>query len=281
MELDRTAMAAHIAQRLEASAGQLRQAWHDNAAINHFHVDDVLPEEWAHAVRNAFPAGTTMTLRKSLRERKFIAAQMNKYHPLLEETIYAFQAPQVVQAIERITDLHDLEADELLYAGGISLMAPGHFLNPHIDNSHDKFRRRYRIMNLLYYVSPGWQLAHGGNLELWPHGVKAEPLTLVSRFNRLVVMVTHRASWHSVSQNRSPEDRCCISNYYFSKRPPGNADYFHVTSFRGRPEQPLRDLVLRGDALARRLLRRLFPLGVAPTRHYYAGAASSVRPNVD
>ena len=33
-------------------------------------------------------------------------------------------------------------------------MAPGHFLHPHIDNSHDMERQRYRILNLLYEMSP-------------------------------------------------------------------------------------------------------------------------------
>ena len=53
----------------------------------------------------------------------------------------------------------------MLYAGGISMMAPGHFLNPHIDNSHDKFRQRYRVLNLLSYVSPDWDQTRGCNLE--------------------------------------------------------------------------------------------------------------------
>ena len=149
-------------------------------------------------------------------------------------------------------------------------MAPTHFLNPHIDNSHDKFRQRYRVLNLLYYVSPEWELANGGNLELWPDGPKGKPVTAVSKFNRLVVMITHKNSWHSVSENRSTKDRCCVSNYYFSKQPIGGIDYFHVTSFRGRPEQPLRDLVLHGDAWMRMALRKLFPQGVTATRHYYA-----------
>lgn len=270
MELDRAMMAARIARRLEEDAPSFRQAWHDNPAISHFHVDDVLPEEWARAVRNAFPSASEMTLKKNLREHKFVSAQMNRYDRLLEETIYAFQASQVVRAIEGITGVPDLEPDEMLYAGGISVMAPGHFLNPHIDNSHDQWRHRYRIMNLLYYVSPDWPTDQGGNLELWPRGVQGDPVTIVSRFNRLVIMVTHQRSWHSVSRNRCQEDRCCISNYYFSKRPPGETDYFHVTSFRGRPEQPLRDLFLRGDAWTRRLVRKLFPMGVASTRHYYS-----------
>jgi hypothetical protein len=124
-------------------------------------------------------------------------------------------------------------------------------------------------------VSPQWDEQAGGNLELWPDGPdgpdgpEAPPVTIVSRFNRLAVMVTHPQSWHSVSPVAVPRDRCCVSNYYFSKFPVGAAEYFHVTTFRGRPGQVLRDLVLRADGWARSRLRRLFPQGAKATRHYY------------
>jgi Rps23 Pro-64 3,4-dihydroxylase Tpa1-like proline 4-hydroxylase len=185
MQLTRMALAEKIGRSIQDLEGQLARAWRATAPINHFVVDDLLPVPWAKAIRSAFPQAASMTLSRSLRELKCVAAQMNRYHPLLEEIVYAFQATQVVSAIERITGLEDLEPDEQLYAGGVSLMARGHFLNPHIDNSHDKLRRRYRMLNLLYYVSPDWPDDRGGNLELWPNGVRGEPTTVVSRFNRL------------------------------------------------------------------------------------------------
>jgi Rps23 Pro-64 3,4-dihydroxylase Tpa1-like proline 4-hydroxylase len=262
-------MAETIEGRLiEAKADLLRQ-WRQSAPVNHFVIDDVLPEAWARQIRDAFPSEESMTLKRSLRELKFVAAQMNKYNPVLEEVIYAFQASGVVARVEEITALPALEPDELLYAGGISLMAPGHFLNPHVDNSHDKFRERYRVLNLLYYVSPGWSAEHGGNLELWPNGPRGTPLTIVSKFNRLVAMVTHVGSWHSVSRNIASADRCCVSNYYFSRQPVGGKHYFHVTSFRGRPEQRVRDAVLRLDIRLRMMLRRMFPRGVRENPHFY------------
>lgn len=256
---DRGRMAEEIVRRVAELEPELSDQWRRTAPINHFVVDDVLPPEWTTAIRAAFPQGQSMRLRRSLRELKYVAAQMNRYHPLLEEAIYAFQMPEVVAAIERVTGLAALEPDDLLYAGGISLMARGHFLNPHIDNSHDKFRERYRILNLLYYVSPDWTEDHGGNLELWPKGVRGKPLTVVSRFNRLVVMLTHRDSWHSVSRNTADADRCCVSNYYFSSIPIGGAHYYHVTEFRGRPGQPARDLFLKADNGLRTLIRTRFP----------------------
>jgi Rps23 Pro-64 3,4-dihydroxylase Tpa1-like proline 4-hydroxylase len=258
-QMTREAIAERIAERIEQSEADLTRQWRESSPINHFVLDDLLPSTWVERIRSAFPDPRSMTLRRSLRELKFTAAQMDAHDPLLEDSVYAFQAPRIVSAIERITGLRGLEPDELLYAGGISLMAPGHFLNPHVDNSHDKFRKRYRILNLLYYVSPNWPADGGGNLELWQKGMRGPPTTIVSRFNRLAVMITHRRSWHSVSRNRTPANRCCISNYFFSQHPIGGSDYYHVTEFRGRPEQPLRDIALRADNWMRTVIRTKFP----------------------
>jgi Rps23 Pro-64 3,4-dihydroxylase Tpa1-like proline 4-hydroxylase len=267
--LNRTSIGNHIAAQLGPREQDLANQWRSSSSLHHFCIDNLLPTEWADRIKNSFPAPEAMTLKRSLRELKFVAAQMNKYDPLLEETIYAFQEPSVVALIGKITSLRDLQPDSLLYAGGISTMSDGHFLNPHIDNSHDKLRQRYRVLNLLYYVSPDWHLESGGNLELWPDGPRGNPTTIVSKFNRLVVMVTDRHSWHSVSRVRTNRTRHCVSNYYFSKHPVGGRDYFHVTSFRGRPEQPIRDLILRLDIALRGGLRMLFPQGIRDNPHFY------------
>jgi Rps23 Pro-64 3,4-dihydroxylase Tpa1-like proline 4-hydroxylase len=269
VKLDRDALARHMLPAIALRASDLASQWETSAPVNHFVVDDLLPEEWVRAIRSAFPRPEAMVLKRSLRELKYVSAQMNRCDPLLEEIVYAFQQPRIVRLVEQITALHALEADSMLYAGGISLMAPGHFLNPHVDNSHDRPQQKYRVLNLLYYVSPDWSECDGGNLELWPTGLNGPPITIVSRFNRLVVMVTHKQSWHSVSRSTGKADRCCVSNYYFSEYPIGGRHYNHITSFRGRPEQPLRDLVLRGDNWLRTMVGKAFPTSIKGNRHYY------------
>lgn len=264
--MDRTALAALIAARLEAEAAAIRA---QHAAGNYFIVDDLLPEQLARDIHASFPDASTMMLRKSIRELKYVTAQMDRCAKLVDEIVFAFQDPRVVAAVARATGLQALEPDAKLYAGGVSLMGPGHYLNPHIDNSHDMDRARYRVLNLLYYVSPDWKIEDGGNLELWPRGARGEPLTLHSKFNRLVVIATNRTSWHSVSAVRADRNRTCVSNYYFSPVSPEGEDYFHVTSFRGRPEEPVRDLLLRADATLRALVRKLRPSGLMRSRHYY------------
>lgn len=268
--MDRKALATLIYQKLEPLVVDLRAQYaRSKEEIGYFVVDDLFPEQVARDIYSAFPSPLSMKLNKSLREYKYIAAQMDRYDRKIEEAIYAFQEPAVVDVIARICDMKDLRPDAHLYAGGISLMGKGNYLNPHIDNSHDKDRKLWRVLNLLYYVTPGWEEEYGGNLELWPKGARKDQVTIFSKFNRLVVMTTHKDSWHSVSPVQSNGYRCCVSNYYFSSNPVRATDTFHITSFRGRPEQRLRDSVLRADAAFRMLIRKMFKGGIVDTGHIY------------
>jgi len=222
------------------------------------YIDSLLPPDQVQVINAAFPDKSTMMHKKSLRENKYVAAQMDKYNPVLEEIIYAFQEPNVVKVVGEITAIQNMIPDSNLYAGGISLMAHENFLNPHLDNSHDKDRSVYRVLNLLFYVTPDWSHENGGNLELWDDGPKGQPREITSHFNRLALMATHEKSWHSVSEVMVDRSRCCVSNYYFSGKPLEDHEYFHVTSFRGRPEQPVRDIVLQGDMALRQGIRKVF-----------------------
>jgi Rps23 Pro-64 3,4-dihydroxylase Tpa1-like proline 4-hydroxylase len=239
------------------------------ATIGYFFIDDLLPEELALEIHNKFPTTDKAVRKKNLREFKFTAYQMDLYDSLLEDLIYAFQDEKVIQLISGICDLEQVYGDENLYAGGLSLMEKDNFLNPHLDNSHDKDRERWRVLNLLYYVTPNWTLENGGNLEVWPNGLKQAQTTIESKFNRLVVMTTHQKSWHSVSKVLKEDIRCCVSNYYFSKQPLLESDTFHVTTFRGRSSEKVKDLFLRLDTTLRSNIRKLFKKGMRENPHQY------------
>lgn len=237
--------------------------------IGYFFIDDLLPEDLAMQFYKAFPEKEEMVLKKSLRQDKYIAVQMNLYNSILEEIIYAFQDEKIVKLIGEICQIEAPIPDENLYAGGLSLMANKQFLNPHLDNSHDKELQRWRVLNLLYYVTPNWNYEYGGNLELWPNGLKENQVTIHSKFNRLAVMVTHNKSLHSVSKVGFEGSRCCISNYYFSTKPVYTSDKFHVTSFRGRPENKITDSLLKMDTFLRMSLRKFFKKGIKENPHVY------------
>lgn len=269
MDLNRGYLSNLILSRLESMSDQLKNDFAQTGRINSCIIDDLLPEEIAQQIYDAFPSPEEMAIHKSLRENKRIAAQMDLYNPLLEEIVFAFQDERVVKIVEQITGIKEMVPDENLYAGGISLMAHGNFLNPHLDNSHDNDRENYRVLNLLYYVTPDWDINSGGNLELWDNGMNKPQRTIHSKYNRLVLMITNKSSIHSVNKVTSQGKRCCISNYYFSKTPAESTNYFHVTSFYGRPEENVKNVILRADAFLRQTVRQITGKRIVDTKHIY------------
>lgn len=262
----REELARLVASRIDREAEALMRQWRDAQPVRHFFVDDLLPEDLARRVFAARPAVPGLLHRSSLRERKKVGIHLEQYEPLIGNALMCFQEPAVVEAVKRVVGSDDLHPDASLYASGISVMEQGDFLNPHVDNSHDGDHRRYRALNLLYYLTPDWQEHDGGNLELWTPARDA-PQPVASRFNRLVVMQTDRTSWHSVNRVEADAARWCASNYYFSDESPEGVDYSHVTTFAGWPDEPIKKLLLRLDGIALNLAARAFPFLTRLTRH--------------
>ncbi|MEN0108320.1 MAG: 2OG-Fe(II) oxygenase [Pseudomonas sp.] len=237
--MEREELIQLVLKKLDDCAQSIQEQWANptGSQTRHFIVDDLLPAEVARELYDSFPKdGNGFYSRESFREKKRTSAHLDQHAKILADMTYAIQDPRTVAKVSELVGMQDLEADPSLYAGGLSMMFQNDFLNPHIDNSHDGQRDRFRRLNLLYYVSPDWKLENGGNFELWDDARRV-PKTIVCEFNRLVVMETNKLSWHSVSPVKAQAPRCCVSNYFFSVNSPDSTDYFHVTSFTGRPEE--------------------------------------------
>jgi Rps23 Pro-64 3,4-dihydroxylase Tpa1-like proline 4-hydroxylase len=253
-----------ILDRLDRDADAIKRDFHKdkNIPTRFTAIDGLLPDEIAGRIAAAFPPVNDMRLLDSFRERKYTSKALDKFDPLIEDITFAFQDDRVIKKVAELTGIKDAVGDPHLYAGGISAMAQGHFLNPHIDNSHDGDQKNYRVLNLLYYVTPNWKPENGGNLELWDERV-TQPVEIPSLFNRLVLMSTNEKSWHSVNQVNVDGRRCCVSNYYFSPHSPNGHETTHVTYFMARPEQKLRRLVTKIDSDVRTLARKFKKSGFA------------------
>ncbi len=262
--MNKTEIVDHLSARLEEEFIKLSNQWNNpiGTKTRSFIIDNILPAEIAIKAYKSFPKNSEGFTRKdTFRERKSVSKNIDQYDKILSEIIYSIQDSKIIEIISKITGFIKIEPDPSLYAGGLSIMNKGDFLNPHLDNSHDSTRKKYRRLNVLLYVSPDWQIENGGNLELWDDK-KIKPVTILSKFNRMVVMETDTKSWHSVSPIVKNTIRCCISNYYFSILPPSeNEKKFHVTSFLGRPGESLKSYIGYIDNISRNIIAKIFKVG--------------------
>lgn len=252
-----------IVQRLNEAKEQLKTQFflqHPIKVARHFALDNFFPDDLAHKIYSEFPKPRKMRVLRSYGELKSRYLEVKHVSPLLQDLYHAIQDPQVIAVLEDITKIKNQVADQSRPAGGISSLLEGYFINPHLDFSHNAGKTLYRTLNLLYYVSPNWQVENGGNFEVWDEAVENR-IVIPNLFNRLVVMETNRKSWHSVNPVLCEEPRCCVFNYYFSEQSPEGEDYFHGSTFslfnplfKARPEQKIRRAI---DRVKNNLLKKL------------------------
>ena len=256
--MNRDEIANLIIQRLKKEAlNILKEKYKNSSKINYLVIEDLLPYELACKLDKEFPDKNLLELRSEPQEKKYIAVNWGSKGEIVENCLYAFQDERVVKMFSKICNIKDLSGDDELYAGGISYMNSGCYLNPHIDNSHDRLKKRYRRLNLLYYVTKDWNsYEDGGELMLFPNGIKSKTILIPTKFNTLVIMRTDNKSLHAVNKiNSISSGRKCISNYYFSKASPLGKNYYHSTSFRGFKGEIIKDLYLRTNALLRTTIK--------------------------
>ena len=243
----------------EINLEYLREKYKTSSSINYCVIDNLLPTHLVSDLNDAFPPEKELNPQIGLQEKKYVGVNFSKSQKIVEECIYAFQERSVIEAIGYITNIKNIIGDPELYAGGISSMSKGCFLNPHIDNSHDRNLSKFRRLNLLYYVNKNWcPEKDGGELILYPNGIKKDEIKLSCRSNRLVIMRTDNKSLHGVNKIKSTiERRKCISNYYFSKESPLGNEYYHSTSFRGFKRQYIKGTLLRINGLSRTIAKKL------------------------
>ena len=252
--------------RLEAQAAEHARSFRAARPIPHLVIDGFLREDVAQQAFAAFPPLPDMDARHDFRQDKAQDPEIGKFDPVFGAIIFEhLHSPRLLTWLEAVTGASGLRPDPQLYASGLAQGGHGSFLNIHIDNSSHPVQPWYRRLNLLVYLNLHWNEDKGGHLELWSEDMR-DSVAILPRHNRMVIFATHRRSWHGYRRVNTPDGdtRKSINIYYFSEHSPEDAEYYHVTSFRGRPGEFRNRLVYPLDNWLRTLARRL---GLHRDRH--------------
>jgi len=143
--------------------------------------------------------------------------------------------------ISEVTGIPALQFDPHYFGGGTHENLHGQSLSPHVDFNYHPVTRQHRRMNLILYLSPEWQAAWGGSIQLHrdPYKPPAEDdiVTVTPAFNRCVIFETNEHSWHGFRRINLPEDKRQVSRksfalyYYTDTRPAEELGAEHSTIY--------------------------------------------------
>ncbi|HQU42513.1 MAG TPA: hypothetical protein PK867_06855, partial [Pirellulales bacterium] len=113
-------MAAAIVDRLRSDQERLHSSWTAASPFAHLAMDGLFAADVACALHARLPGLEKLVARSSLRQRKRVGVDLERYDPAVAELLFAFQRPEVVDLVGQITGIKELSPDPSLYASGLS-----------------------------------------------------------------------------------------------------------------------------------------------------------------
>lgn len=182
----------------------LKAEWNNSLPFNHVAIDNFLNNDLINTVVSEFPdfESNDWRIYNNPIEVKKLLNHWDKFGERTYQLFSFLNSREFISEVEKLVGCK-LYADFGLNGGGLHSHKRGGKLNTHLDYSiHPKLKLERRV-NLLIYVTPGWQEAWGGLLGLW----SKDPLnnqpgelvkTIVPSFNKAVLFDTTQDSWHGL-----------------------------------------------------------------------------------
>lgn len=215
----------------------LKQEFSEGEPFHHVVVDNFFLPEVADKISEEFPDFNAPFINNHNNplEIKKTLNHWDKFPPATYRAFALFGKNNFVENIRNMVEKWDLEFDFGLNGGGWHMHGRGGNNNIHLDyNVHPKLHMQRKI-NIIVYMTKGWEKDWGGGLEFWSHDdVNNQPLKLIktieNKYNRAVIFDTTQNSWHGLPNAiNCPEGviRKSIAAYYVCAAP-------SITEERGR-----------------------------------------------
>jgi len=194
-----------------------------SAPFNHIVIDDFFPDDVANRLADEFPDYTSEVwhVYDNAIENKKTSNSWNSFGPLTYNVVRYLNSSEFVGKLDILLG-ESLYSDPGLHGGGWHIHARGGKLNIHLDyDIHPKMRLQ-RKLNLIIYLTRGWDPKWGGGLELWNHDESTNSpgscvVKVENRFNRAILFDTTQNSWHGLPEALNcPHDvyRKSLATYY-------------------------------------------------------------------
>lgn len=217
---------------LKPRARALATAYRDAQPHPHAVLDGLFGDDVARALAAAFPGPSdarwkTVDYPEQKRLGHLQRHGFTDVPPALRHALNELNGQAFLDALEALTGVEGLIGDAHFKGAGLHLTPPGGFLEVHADFDRDGRRALQRVLTAIYFLTPDWDEAWGGHLELWSPDAKACVSRIAPKLDRLVVMAHGDTNWHG-----HPSPLACPPHRFRASI----AAYFYVVS--PRPELP-------------------------------------------
>ena len=191
------------------------------APTPHIVLDHFLKPDIAEAVHEAFPpySPDSWCEYNNPIEVKYANNNISAMPVECRQVFSALSSDRMLDFMRRLTGISDLNHDEYLHGAGLHMHPRNGRLMMHLDYEKHPFTGQQRRVNIILYLSKGWDPAWNGATELWDADMTQCEVSCNVVFNRAIIFNTTELSWHGVPEIiRCPPgcQRKTLAFYYVS-----------------------------------------------------------------
>lgn len=188
---------------------QKSEEFRSSQPFNHIVIDDFLEPDIANKVLSEFPnyddSVWSAHWKNAIEDKKGLN-HWDRFGTTTYQVFSYLMSNLWIDCLKDLTGIQNIYGDIGLHGGGLHAHEKGGNLNIHLDYSIHPKLGLLRKFNIILYVTPDWDPAWGGGLQLWSHDwVNNKPKECVkeieNKFNRAVIFDTTQNSWHGLPQN--------------------------------------------------------------------------------
>lgn len=200
--------------------------------FQHIVIDDFFPTSFAEACLQCFPDLSDPCWEHSddmgieVKSRTTWASEFD-IPDVLVDAVRVSNSSVVLRAMSKALGIPKLMPDPYFTGGGLNASRRGGHLDVHVDGNYHDASGLNRRVNLLVYLTKGWERSWGGEFGLYgPDGAdlvkSVEPI-----FNRCIIFDSHDKSYHGLPNPiQFPENnprRSLILYYYTAAQRPNHS----------------------------------------------------------
>ncbi len=201
---------------------QLSNQFITNKPFDHIIIPDFLNTDFANKIYEKFPedieSGNWHKYYNPI-ELKYANDDLENYPEVIKNFFYLLSMDEIITIFRKLSCINELEFDPFLHGAGLHIHPKNGRLDLHLDyEKHPKLEKERRL-NIILYMSKGWNTEWNGDTELWNSSVTECVSKSPVRFNTAIVFRTNEESWHGMPEKLScPEGvyRKSLAYYYIS-----------------------------------------------------------------
>jgi Rps23 Pro-64 3,4-dihydroxylase Tpa1-like proline 4-hydroxylase len=186
----------------DINRSELKESYSNSEPYSHIILDGFLKEEVFEKIQNELLSSESNfneLFVDGMQTKKTISTG-DDVPPLISLIASKFASPVMLRYLENLTGLEKLIPDPYYNTdyGYYHIVGAGGVLGSHVDHGRHNSLNIPHVLNIVVYISAGWDEKDGGALCLYDSTGKNEIKKVVSKGNRAVIFTCTPSAYHGV-----------------------------------------------------------------------------------